>query len=331
MRLKLGVVSSFPNPVCGIARHTENLCNYLQRDFDLYMLQNLPYQKKWSGCLAWQSNRWLIKNIDVDILWIQHEPGLQIPLEELSQFVNIPRVVTLHQVFEGENHIKADYAVVYFSELADGDRIRYIPHGCRDLSFRISKEEAKNILGLPDKTIIVSTGRIEVRRQFESLLPIFARHRSMEFYFVGAIPDTDYWLFRRYLRRLESQAPENVHFVVGYPVPQYLLDLYCQAADYLLWNNVPTHYSVSGAMQATFEFNKLALTPVGVRLFSYLTDENSFKFYSLNHLDKLLSDLHDDPERRLRLAEDFQRYKFPTVAKMYRDLFIEAYEEQATN
>jgi len=331
MRLRLGVVSSFPNPVCGIARHTENLCNYLQRDFDLLMLQNLPYQKKWAGKLAWQQNRWLEKNLDVDVLWIQYEQGLQIPFEELSQFTDIPRVVTMHQVFEGENHVKADYAVVHFPELSDGSRIRYIPHGCRDLRFRISKEEAREMIGLPlDKDIIVSPGRLETRRQLHELLPILVRHRGIEFYFVGAIPNTNFWQFKRYVRVLESQAPNNVHLVAGYPVPQYLLDLYCQAADYLMWTNVPTHYSVSGAAQAAFEFNKLALTPVGVRLFNYLTEENSFKFYSLNHLDRFLSELHDDPARRARLAEDFERYKFPRVAKLYKELFIEAYE-QTTN
>lgn len=333
---KVGVVSSHPNPLCGISYHTHNLYSYLKLLTDVVLLQptNMPLSPNYHAVHFWSPDKLVNTEVmrAVDLLHVEHEHGLKIPMESIrAASAGKPIVLTLHQVLKGANNFLGDCAVVHFPELANNKDLFYIPHGCREMSFRITKERAKQLLHMPtDRPVVVMPGRLETRKCIEELVLPRGNEDSYlglvndkDFYFVGAIPHTDTLEFERWVRVLKLQAPKNVHFVAGQPVPQYILDLYCQAADYLLFDNMPSHYSVSGAAQAAWEFNKVAFSPKGVLLFNELTTANSIKYYNHEHLVDALHaiDTFDSTDIQLKLAEEYMAKTFPAVAQQYHSLF----------
>lgn len=330
------MVSSYGDVTCGIHWHTENLSQYLRPYMDITMLQrmDLPPSVNYKSVPFWLPSH--IKEIpnNIDLLWVQFENGMFLPIEQIGNACRdkeIPLIMTLHQVLPGENKFQAQKAVVHFSELANGKDVMYIPHGCRDLTFRISKKEARKLLGLSkDKQIFVIPGRLEMRKELEELIQRFNGIPDKEFYFVGGVPNTDYYQFRRWIRKLKLIIKKNVYIIDGEPVPQLLLDLYCQAADFLIFNNTKSYYSISGASKISWELNKIALSPKNVLLFNDLTDKNSIKFYSLEHLSDIIASISDEDdyiEKKLVLMEQFEVMKFSSVAQRYAELFKKTIEE----
>lgn len=334
--INVGVISSYGDTSCGIHYHTDNLSQYLKYIVNITMLQrlDLPPSVNYKSVPFWAPNTVQQIPKDIDLLWVQHETGLNLPLTQISNLAKIekiPIVMTLHEVRSGENKFQADRVIVHFPDLSNGKDIIHISHGCRDLTFRISKLKARKLLGLPqDKQIFTMPGRLETRKEIEKLISIFNDIPEKEFYFVGGVPQTNYYQFRRYVRELELSAGKNVHIISGEPIPQLLLDLYCQAADFLVFNDVPSYYSTSGAAQAAWELNKIALSPKNVLLFDALNDKNSLKFYNLEHLRDIIASIGDEDdyiEKKLVLMEQFEQMKFPIVAQRYAKLFQKTIEE----
>ena len=334
--INVGVISSYGDTSCGIHYHTDNLSQYLKYIVNITMLQRLDLLPS-VNCKSvpfWAPN--MVQQIpkDTDLFFIQHETGLNLPLVQISNLAKmqkIPIVMTLHEVRPGENKFQANRVIVHFPELANGKDLIYIPHGCRDLTFRISKIKARKLLGMSqDKKIFVIPGRLETRKEIEKMIPIFNEIPEKEFYFIGGIPQTNYYQFRRYIRDLKLSAKENVYIVPGEPVPQVLLDLYVQASDFLIFNDVPSYYSISGAAQAAWELNKIAISPKNVLLFNELTDKNSIKFYNLEHLQDIINDVgteNDYIDEKIYLMEEFEQKKFPIIAQKYAELFKQTIEE----
>lgn len=335
-KINVGVVSSYPDPLCGISTHTGNILNYLRNLVDITLLQPIsePLSINYKSVQFWNPTKIEELPGDLDIIWIQHEHGLNLPLNMIAnacRIRDIPIVITLHQVVEGDNNYQTTKAVTHFPKFDNKKDIRYIPHGCRDLTFRISKKQSKKLLNMPeDKKVFVMPGRLETRKELDILVKRFNDIPEAEFYFVGSIPHTNFWQFKRWMHALKSITLEHVHIVSAEPVPQYILDLYCQAADFLIFNNMQSFYSISGAAQAAWEFNKVALSPKNVMLFEELTDKNSLKFYNMDHLSDLIKNIgkeEDYLDKKLRLMEEFENKKFQIVAQKYANLFVEIIAE----
>jgi len=318
-------ISSYPNPYCGISHYTENLLAGLKIG-GVEPLHVTPYEYPLAlGRIGYWTPEKLELRGDVadSIAHVQYEPGLSMPIQKIRDAFDIV-IGTAHQLFtDRKNKLPFDYLIVPFKELADGNRIIYMPHPCRRLVFRIDKLKARKMLNLnEEKKIIVMPGRLEARKNFQEIIPVFEELKNYELYIIGGIPDTHFYLHYRYIRCL-MKLP-NVHIIAGFPIPEWILDLYCQASDYLLFNNCFTHYSVSGCAQACWEFNKIGISPHDVLLFSELTNENSIKYYNPQHLhDILVAGIDEDLETclKIKLAEEFETKNYIAVAAEIKKLY----------
>lgn len=265
-----------------------------------------------------------------DLVCIEYESGL-LTTQHLNSIAahfqkkKIPVIVEAHELF-GNETFYGDAVIVHHSwpELLSNPDMHYIPHACQEVS-TVSQEEAREILNLPqDELIFCSPGRLEQRKLFHENLEAI---KDYIYIMIGAYPPTFYHAHRRYLRQCMKYA--NHQIIEGTPIPGHILNLYSQAADFLIFNNSPTYYSISGSATMSLSLGKVAFM-ANVKLFDAFNDVNSFKFNNINELPAILKSATDDDifSRELNLMEMREQLKWPVVAHQYLALYNQIIEKR---
>ena len=266
---------------------------------------------------------------DFELVCIEYESGLlsTTQLNSLAahfQKKKIPVVIESHELV-GNETFYGDAVIVHhdWPELLANPDMHYIPHACQEVS-TVSQEEAREILNLPqDELIFCTPGRLEMRKLFHENTEAL---KDYIYIMVGAYPPTFYYAHRRYLRQCMKK---NHQLIEGTPVPGHILALYSQAADFLLFNNSPTYYSISGSATMSISLGKVAFM-ANVKLFDMFNQKNSFKFNNVNEIPSILKAATDDDvfEKELNLMEMRETLKWPIVAHRYLALYNQIIEKR---
>lgn len=269
-------------------------------------------------------------NDDFDLVVIEYEGGL-ISSQHLNMLAShfqkkkIPVIIEAHEL-SGNELFYADGVIVHhnWKELMKNPDMHYIPHPCQEIS-TVSQEEARELLNLPqDELIFVSPGRLEQRKLFHENVEIL---KNYLYVMIGTYPTTFYYAHRRYLRSCIKYP--NHQAIVGTPVPNHVLNLWSQAADFLIFNNDLTYYSISGSALMSASLGKVAFMR-NVKLFDMFDNTNSFKFTDIQEIPAILKSATDDEimSRELELAKMQKNLKWPHVAHQYLDLYNQILEKK---
>lgn len=269
-------------------------------------------------------------NTDFDLVVIEYEGGLISPqhlntLAAYFQKKKIPVIVETHELI-GNELFYADAVISHhnWKELMANPDMHYIPHPCQEIS-TVSQEQARDILHLPqDELIFVSPGRLELRKLFHENVEAL---KNYIYVMIGTYPMTYYYGHRRYLR--ECMKYDNHQLIVGTPVSEHVLTLYSQAADFLLFNNDITNYSISGSAMMSASLGKVGFMR-NVKLFDMFNNSNSFKFNDITEIPDILKSTTNDEilSRELQLLEMQKQLSWPNVAHQYLILYNQILEKK---
>lgn len=137
------------------------------------------------------------------------------------------------------------------------EKISIIPHGVEDFRTKISKEEARRILGLEqDKSIVLYFGYIAWYKGADKLVDEYEVSKDIKLIMAGgANPNhLDKKYYTEYLNSVEKIAKQKDIIVTGF-VPEEKIPLYFMASDAVLFP-YRALISASGPLSMAFSFRK---------------------------------------------------------------------------
>lgn len=236
--MKVEFVTTNYEEECGINTYTEEIESALEipterRGVPLGELNPLPYFEQ-----IWKSF-----HTESDVLHIQHEYGIYGPASILSWIV-IPLfwvvaklkekkiVTTFHSAWSGGTispplkplkyaYVRANNWMLSFVTdeaifLSEETRVEFTeqmnshvaPHGIPKAD-PMSKDEARELLGLPDSTIVCLPGFARPEKGHEQFVETAKERQNLTF-IVGGAQEGKY---SEWVQNLKNESPENVHWV----------------------------------------------------------------------------------------------------------------------
>jgi len=273
---RIGCVSTYPPRACGIATFTRDLmramliCGQVERTVIVQIEDNgTPYPASITRTIdqhdreSYISAAKFLNESDIDVVSLQHEFGIfggecgEYVLD-LCRNINLPLVTTFHTILRDPSKktrqvvrdiVQTSKAVVVTIASAaeilethfgvDPAKIAVIHHGA-DVHYSIRKEDAKRLLGIPERTVLATYGLMSSGKGIEfaiEALPHLVSERPDVLYVVigKTHPEVLKHESEVYRDKLISLAKtlgvdRNVLFVNRY-VSEEELSLYLQATD----------------------------------------------------------------------------------------------------
>jgi len=227
---------------CGVARYSGMLVKALSKYVDVYAIRHHRFGELYNSYLSWLLKR--IKRVSPDVVHIQHEYGIFRPFERFVKFLrmlDVPTVVTMHTVGvpsmdSAYDSIDSVKAVVVLNEALASilsrfcSKVRVIPFFVPDVPL-ISKEEARNMLNIPQDAFVVSTlGFIDYRKGTDIFLDVVSKLEGVYPIIVGGW-HTDF--STDYVKNVLKRAGELGVRVTGW-VSDDLFYAYVSASDVIV-------------------------------------------------------------------------------------------------
>lgn len=231
-------------------------------------------------------------------------PVLRIGLIFLTRaIVFLSDAVVVHEGFFAER-LEKDYK-------CPQRKIRVIPHGVKETDDKIAQDEAKEKLGLDNKTVILFFGYITKYKGIETLIDGFGYVAKQQGDLVLIIGGGEHPRlrqnprYREYLlelrRRAISVAPKQKILFTGF-IHDYELPLYLSAADVLVFPYT-TSMSSSGPLSFAMSYGKAVLASDIPSIAEIISLKDTlFKKNSPKDLAEKLERMLDSPVLRRRVS-----------------------------
>ena len=283
--MRIIYISTYPPTECGIATYTHYLQEEVQKkDIEVYILsqngakgENVfetynPDDKD----IAYKLFH-MVAKLTPDLIHIQHEFGLfgysrgvqVVDFLLRCKLASIPVVTTLHTVYKSPEWVervitseilKLSKEVIvheeYQKEFIESEYkclnpVKVIPHGVRNVN---SNQDAKKLLGLTDKKVVLLAGYFRTTKHFEKLVDIFpevlAKVENAVLLMACRLRISEHNekldKLMRMMRFLDSK--EHIRILKG-QFPQHTLDTIMSAADVVV---MPYSAGAQSGMLAQF-------------------------------------------------------------------------------
>ncbi|MEM5948335.1 glycosyltransferase [Spirochaetia bacterium 38H-sp] len=269
--MRIGFISTYPPIECGIATYTEQLVsNLYQKHMEVFVMSPFGAQGKrvfpvftqGSDTFAPEVLR-LSASMTPDIIHIQHEYGLYgqnkgveiVDLILRYKIVGIPVVVTLHTVYDEVSYeesvvlrpiLSESSAIIVHEDFQKEallknfpeikgleEKIWVIEHGIRECGPVIN---AKKILGLEGKKVLLLAGYFRPSKRFDKIIDIFPELcreiDNLVLVVAGKIRNPIFDNYRRELfDKIESSPVADRIVVFRGQFPQHTFDTILSASD----------------------------------------------------------------------------------------------------
>jgi glycosyltransferase involved in cell wall biosynthesis len=363
--MRIAYISTYPPTECGIATYTQYLSNSIAgKGKEIRVLAQIgatgtnvfevyaPHDKDIAAKLFFHVERHA-----VDIVHIEHEFGLfgdqrGVQIVEFLIRCNLadtPVVVTLHTVFEDlkyeekiiVQHILSLSSVIIVHEsfqkdilLANYDclkPIEVIPHGVREVK---KLENAKELLGLKGKRVLLLAGYMRSTKNFEkiiSLLPrLVEKNKDLVLLMASRSRINEHSAYKEELYGSIENIGLEKHVKILYgKFPQFTLDTILSAADVMA---LPYCKGAQSGVLAQASAFLLPVVTSELRSFKNWIKEVQGGFYASNddeyisHITNLLQDDDLRAEFQANIEENNRGKNWTVIAskhiKLYDSLLV---------
>lgn len=265
--MRIAFISTYPPIECGLATYTKYLTDAMKKfKKEIFIISQIgakgentfPVYTPQNNDIAYRLFH-AVENLTPDIIHIEHEFGLYgsrrgfqiVDFLLRCKVTDTPVVTTLHTVFKDFSYtekiivqhiIDNSYAVIVHepsqkkileNNYNHQNKIKVIPHGVRTCN---KTDNAKQLLGLENKKVILLSGYLRETKCFEKIIEIFPKiaEQINNVVLLVAVRNRilEYSKYRRYLYKLidESPAKDKIKILIG-QFPQYTFDTILSAAD----------------------------------------------------------------------------------------------------
>ncbi|ADN02670.1 glycosyltransferase [Spirochaeta thermophila] len=345
--MRIGMISTHPPIECGIATYCQYLVEALRfHQMEIFVMSPFgaqgervfPVFPPGSDTFAHTVFK-LSTSMTPDIMHIQHEYGLYgeqrgmeiVDLTLRYHLVGIPVVITLHTVYEHLSQeekivlhplVSAASAVIVHEDfqktsLLKGfpdipsleSKIAVIEHGIRKVG---PVPNAKHILGLEGKKVVLLAGYFRPSKRFElivDLLPrLVERVEDLVLVVAGKTRNLEYDEYRRQLfEKIHSSPVEDRIVVFRGQFPQYTFDTILSAADVVV---LPYEKGAqSGMLAQCFAAHRPVITS-GLLAFRKVIERSGGGLIAEHDEDylELIPRVLNDKALHARLQENIRRY-----------------------
>lgn len=157
--------------------------------------------------------------------------------------------------------LTSDKVVVFEDRLKDllreSDKITVIPHGIEDFNFKLTQKEAKKVLGLEGKTVLLCFGFLAWYKGSDFIVKESKNFPKNYRLVLAGGPNPNHVgkkFYDQYIEKVIGEAEKNNVLATGF-IPEEKIAIFFKAADLVIFP-YRTFMSSSGPLSLCFSFNK---------------------------------------------------------------------------